>query len=183
MNKLDLKASHGCCGPKEDIGEGLRKIAIVGNPNVGKSLLFNCLTGTYVNVSNYPGTTVEIFRSRAKLGEEEFEVIDTPGMYSFMPITEEEGIARRVLFEQAPALVLHVIDTKNLERMLSLTLELIEARLPVILVLNMFDEAKKTGMTIDVSHLETTLGIPVIPTISTTGWGIDALKEAIEKYV
>jgi ferrous iron transport protein B len=114
----------------------MRKIAIVGSPNVGKSVLFNNLTGSYAAVSNYPGTTVEVSRGKAKFGEEEFEVIDTPGMYSLLPITEEERVARSILLDEQPAAILHVIDARNLERMLPLTLQLLEAGLPAILVLN-----------------------------------------------
>lgn len=172
-----------CCGKKEGIiKEGLRRIAIVGSPNVGKSVLFNRLTGTYVTVSNYPGTTVEISRGKTRIGEEEFEVIDTPGMYSLLPITEEERIARSLLMSIRPEIVIHIIDAKNLERMLPMTLQLIEARLPVILVLNIMDEAEKIGMKIDQQYIERELKIPVVATVSTTGRGIDILRERIEGY-
>ncbi len=161
----------------------MRKIAIVGTPNVGKSVLFGALTGTYATVSNYPGTTVEVTRSRGRIGEEEFEVIDTPGMYSLMPVSEEERVGRTILIEEKPVVVLHVIDAKNLERMLSLTLQLQEACFPVILVLNMMDEAKAAGISIDTGHLEKEIKIPVAATTSTTGEGIDILKGRIEAYV
>src|SRR3989338_5151431 len=108
----------------------MKKIAIVGSPNVGKSLLFNRLTGVYVTVSNYPGTTVEVTRGKCRIGEDEFEVIDTPGMYSLLPITEEERVARKILFDEKPDVVIHVMDAKNLERMLVFALQLIEAKLP-----------------------------------------------------
>lgn len=160
----------------------LKKIAIVGSPNVGKSVLFNVLTKRYVTVSNYPGTTVEVSRGKALINNREYEVIDTPGMYSLMPITEEERVARRILIEERPEIVIHVIDAKNLERMLNLTLQLKEASLPVILVLNIMDEAQKEGVSIDTNQLEKELSIPVIETISTTGKGIDNLKKRIEDY-
>jgi len=163
--------------------QNLRKITIVGAPNVGKSLLFNRLTGRYATVSNYPGTTVDVYRGKARIGEEEFEVIDTPGMYSLLPISEEERVARRILIGEKPIAVMHVIDAKNLERMLPLTLQLIEARLPVILVLNIIDEADKIGMRFKFDELEKLLQIPVAATASTTGRGIDILKGKIEKYV
>src|SRR3989338_3827795 len=103
--------SGTCCGKKvKVIEENLRRIAIVGSPNVGKSVLFNRLTGSYVTVSNYPGTTVEVSRGRAKIGEEEFEVIDTPGMYSLLPITEEERVARDILLNEKPDIVVHIVD-------------------------------------------------------------------------
>ena len=170
-------------GDKDAALSGLRKIVIVGNPNVGKSVLFGRLTGTYATVSNYPGTTVEVFHGTTKVGEQEFHVIDTPGMYSLLPITEEERVARKILLEEKPCVVIHVIDAKNIERMLSLTFQLTEARLPVILVLNIFDEAEKIGMKINVAQLERDLAIPVVATVSTTGKGIDILRGKIEQYV
>jgi ferrous iron transport protein B len=160
----------------------MRKIAIVGSPNVGKSVLFNNLTGSYATVSNYPGTTVEVSRGKGKIGEEEFEVIDTPGMYSLLPITEEERVARAILLDEQPAAILHVIDARNLERMLTLTLQLLEAGLPVILVLNIMDEAIKAGIRIDSRHLEKELLIPVVEAVSTTGKGMDILRGRIEEY-
>ena len=158
-------------------------IAIVGNPNVGKSVMFNNLTGTYVTVSNYPGTTVEISKGKGKIGDEQFEIVDTPGMYSLLPITEEESVAREILLQSPSEVVLHMVDAKNLERMLTLTLQLIEANLPTMLILNMMDEANKLGKKIKVEKLERQLQIPVIPTVSTTGKGIDILKGRIEDYV
>ena len=175
--------TRSCCAGKEAKIHGLRKIAIVGGPNVGKSVMFNRLTGTYVTVSNYPGTTVEVSKGRGGIGEEEFEVIDTPGMYSLLPITEEERVARTILLKEEPDVVLHIADAKNIEKMLPLTLQLIEAGLPVILVLNIMDEAEKIGMKINVSQLEHDLKIPVVATISTTGKGIDILRGKIEAYV
>lgn len=161
----------------------MRKIAIVGSPNVGKSVMFNNLTGTYATVSNYPGTTVEVARGRGRIGNEEFEIIDTPGMYSILPITEEERVARSILLNENPCVILHIIDAKNLERMLPLTLQLQEAGLPVILVLNIIDEARNSGIRIDVNSLEKELNIPVVETVSTTGEGLDILKGKIETYV
>ena len=160
----------------------IKKIAIVGSPNVGKSVLFNILTKSYVSVSNYPGTTVEVSRGRANINGKQYEVIDTPGMYSFLPITEEEGVARRILIKDGPDIVIHVIDAKNLERMLPLTLQLIEAGLYIILVLNIMDEAKKEGVIINSAGLEKELGIPVVETVSTIGKGIDDLKKRIGLY-
>ncbi|MDD5555973.1 MAG: FeoB small GTPase domain-containing protein [bacterium] len=163
--------------------DGGRRIVIVGSPNVGKSLIFTRLTGAYAVVSNYPGTTVEVFRGWAHVGGERYEVIDTPGMYSLLPVSEEELVARRILLSDRPDAVLHVADAKNLERMLLLTLQLIEARLPVILVLNIIDEAERLGMAIDVPRLERELRAPVCATDATTGRGVDALRGRIEEYV
>ncbi len=161
---------------------GTKKIAIVGSPNVGKSVLFNVLTKKYVNVSNYPGTTVEVTRGKGRIYDEEYEIIDTPGMYSLLPITEEERVARRILLEEKPYLVIHVMDAKNLERMLSLTLQLKEASLPIILVLNIMDEAKKEGVIIDTKLLEKELKMPVVEAVSTEGKGIEELKKRISDY-
>lgn len=186
VNRLfkGFRPKSSCCGEKEEALKGnLNKIAIVGSPNVGKSLLFNRLTGAYVIVSNYPGTTVEVSRGKTKIGEQEFEVIDTPGMYSLLPLTEEEKVARALLLKEKPDIVIHIVDAKNLERMLPLTLQLIEAGLPVVLVLNIIDEAEKIGMKINLRHLEKDLKIPVAATVSTTGRGIDILKGRLEGYV
>lgn len=175
--------ANSCCNTGEVTVQGLKKIAIVGSPNVGKSMLFNRLTGAYVTVSNYPGTTVEVSRGKTRVGEEEFEVMDTPGMYSLLPVTEEERVARNILLNEKPNLVIHIVDAKNLERMLPLTLQLIEAKLPVLLVLNIIDEAEKMGMKINIYHLEKQLKIPVVASVATTGRGMDILKGRIEEYV
>ncbi|HVN95048.1 MAG TPA: ferrous iron transporter B, partial [Syntrophorhabdaceae bacterium] len=182
LSVLKRALVEGCCGEPNSLpGAENRKIAIVGSPNVGKSVLFQKLTGTYVTVSNYPGTTVEVFRGRGTIGKESFEVIDTPGMYSFLPITEEERVTSSILLNDRPDLLLHVVDAKNLERMLPLALQLVETGLPVILVLNIIDEAAKAGITFDIPHLSKSLGIPVVATASTTGQGVDVLKETISK--
>lgn len=161
----------------------LKKIILVGSPNVGKSVLFNVLTGAYVTVSNYPGTTVEISEGKGKIFGHSIEVIDTPGMYSLLPITEEEKVAREILLNEIPDVVLHVIDAKNLKRMLPLTLQLIEAGLPLILVVNIMDEARKMGMEIHTQILEEELGIPVIATSAALGEGIGVLKQKIAEYI
>ncbi len=161
----------------------MKKVVIVGNPNVGKSVLFNKLTGRYVVVSNYPGTTVEIQKGKMVLGGEEYQVMDTPGMYSCIPINEEERVARSILIRERPDLVIHVVEAKCLERMLPLTLDLIEAGLPVLLALNMMDEAKKAGLTIDREILTQELGgVPVVGLVATKGEGIQELKETIAGY-
>lgn len=186
VNKLlkGFKSTGSCCGKEEkEIKGNLSKIAIVGSPNVGKSMLFNCLTGTYVTVSNYPGTTVEVSRGKTKIGEAEFEVIDTPGMYSLFSVSEEEKVARGLLLKEKPDIVIHIVDAKNLVRMLPFTLQLIEANLPVVLVLNIIDEAEKIGMKINMHRLEGDLKVPVVATVSTTGRGIDILKGRLEEYV
>ncbi len=173
------RGGHHHGGAGEDIEAGLRKIAIVGNPNVGKSVVFNRLTGRYTTISNYPGTTVDISRGKTRLGDNDWEVVDTPGMYSFNPITEEERVARTILLNESPDVILHVADAKNLERMLPLTLQLIDAGLPVVLQLNMMDEADDIGVDIDTARLEEELGIPVVATTAVTGRGMERLREAL----
>ena len=116
------------------------------------------------------------------IAAEDYEIIDTPGMYSLLPLTEEERVARKILFNEEPFLVIHVIDAKNLERMLSLTLQLIEAGLPSILVLNIMDEAHKEGVLINAHVLEKKIGIPVIKAVSTKSKGIEELRQRIMEH-
>lgn len=156
-------------------------VALVGNPNVGKSVIFNALTGARAAVSNYPGTTVSVSKGTAHIGDIAVELIDTPGMYSLLPISEEEQVARDVLFEAKPRVTIHVIDARNLERMLSFTFQLLESGLDLILALNMMDEAGAAGLRIDLEILADTLGIPVIPMVAVKGRGIDSLKEVIRE--
>lgn len=157
------------------------KIALVGNPNVGKSVIFNRLTGMYVTVSNYPGTTVEVARGHAKIGGSTFEAIDTPGLYSIYPVTEEERVTLRILTQEKPSLIVHIIDAKNLERMLPLTFQLMELGLPIVVVLNMYDEANAKGINIGTEALSKKLGLPVVATVAITGQGISQLTKTLEE--
>lgn len=159
-----------------------QKVVLVGNPNVGKSVLFNVLTGAYVTVSNYPGTSVEVSRGNCEIKGTSYEILDTPGMYSIMPITEEERVARQILLGETPHAVVHVIDARNIERMLPMTLQLIEAGLPVILVVNILDEAKRLGMQIDLEKLQDNLGVPVIGAVMKRKQGLTELQQAIAGY-
>jgi ferrous iron transport protein B len=163
-------------------GARARKVALVGNPNVGKSVLFNALTGAYVTVSNYPGTSVEVARGNAVIDGESCEIIDTPGMYSILPITEEERVAREILLHESPDLVIHVLDARNLERMLVMTLQLIDAQLPLVLVVNIMDEAERMGLVIDIPLLEEKLGIPVIGAATAKKRGLTEIRRAIAGY-
>ncbi|MDP2856434.1 MAG: ferrous iron transport protein B [Bacillota bacterium] len=158
------------------------RLALVGAPNVGKSVLFGRLTGKYVTVSNYPGTTVEVFKGKGRIGPHDWNVVDTPGTYSLYPLTEEQRVTRTLLMNERPDVVVHVADAKNLERMLALTVELIEAGLPVILVLNMMDEADALGMRIDTGMLERRLGVPVVPVSATLDRGTGRLRDIIGLY-
>ncbi|HIH70377.1 ferrous iron transport protein B [Methermicoccus shengliensis] len=173
-----FRTSH-CHAPPASHAQHSKRLVLVGTPNVGKSMLFNNLTGTYTVVSNYPGTTVEISMGRVSIGDVRFEVIDTPGMYSLAPITDEERVSERVLLVDGADVVLHVVAAPALRRMLPLTLQLLEAGLPLILVLNMMDEAERDGMLIDVDTLEQRLAIPVVPMVSTVGRGMERLLECI----
>lgn len=176
----DRASCHG--GPQTDTS-GLPLVAIVGCPNVGKSVLFNTLTGAYVTVSNYPGTTVEVSRGKGWLGDSQVGVVDTPGMYRLLPLTEEERVARDIILRERPDMVIHVVDAKNLERMLPMTLQLIEAGLPVILNVNLMDEAERLGLSVDVAALEEALGVPVVPTALALGRGVAQLKERLAAYL
>jgi ferrous iron transport protein B len=166
-------------GEAPQAGPPAPRILIVGSPNVGKSALFGRLTGRYATVSNYPGTTVEVARGRTKLVAGGAEVIDTPGLYALLPITEEERVARAALVAESPAAVVHVVDAKNLERMLGLTVQLVEAGLPVVVALNMWDEAAELGIRINVERLSEALGVPVVATVATEGAGLGLLAERI----
>jgi ferrous iron transport protein B len=182
LNKKQQGPGYCHAGPQVNTA-GLPLVTIVGSPNVGKSVLFNALTGVYVTVSNYPGTTVEITRGKGRLDGLEIGVIDTPGMYRLLPLTGEEQVAREILLRERPDVVIHVVDAKNLERMLPMTLQLIEAGLPIILNLNLMDEAERQGVQIDVPALEHALGVPVVATALTLGQGTNQLKEEIVSYL
>ncbi|HMM20341.1 MAG TPA: ferrous iron transport protein B [Selenomonadales bacterium] len=160
----------------------MREVVLAGSPNVGKSVIFNRLTGKYVSVSNYPGTTVEIARGYSRLGGLACEVVDTPGLYSLLAMTEEERVTREFLFSRQADVVIHVADAKNVRRMLNFTLELMDAGLPVVLNLNLMDEAAAAGVSIDSELLADALGIPVVPTAAVKGIGIAELKKVIGEY-
>lgn len=159
-----------------------KKVALVGTPNVGKSAIFNRLTGAYVTVSNYPGTTVEVSRGTlTAIKNKKVQVVDTPGMYSLIPISEEEKVARDLLIYEKPDVVVHVVDAKNLRRMLPLTLQLMEAGFHVILVLNIIDEADVLGIEINDAILSEKLGIPVLSVSAALNKGIDKLLKVLEE--
>ncbi len=155
------------------------KIVLVGNPNVGKSVIFGLLTKKYVTVSNYPGTTVEISYGDMMLEGKKYLVVDTPGVNSLVPMSEDEKVTRDIFLREKPFAVLQVADTKNLRRSLFITLQLSEMGLPLILTLNMEDEARDKGIVIDIDQLCTLTGIKVISTIAPQKKGIKELKNAI----
>jgi ferrous iron transport protein B len=153
------------------------RILLMGNPNVGKSVFFSRITGVKVIASNYPGTTVEFTKGSMKLGGEVVEVIDVPGTYTLEPTSKAEEIASQML--QDGDLVINVVDATNLERNLYLTLELLERKVPVIVALNIWDDTKHKGISIDAAKLEELLGVPVIPTVAVIGQGIKELVDRI----
>lgn len=151
----------------------MKTILLVGNPNVGKSVFFSRLTGTHVIASNYPGTTVGFTRGRTAVGGEECEVLDVPGVYSLCPTSRADEVACGMLGEGD--VVINVVDATNLERNLSLTLELMERGIPLVVALNMWDETAHRGIFIDAPLLEKMLGVPVVPTTALTGEGFSRL--------
>ncbi len=160
-------------GIQIDIPEGARKIVLAGNPNVGKSVFFNALTGLYVDVSNYPGTTLDI--SHGRFGRD--VVIDTPGVYGISSFNDEEKIARDIIL--GADVVINIVDAVHLERDLFLTRQVIDTGVPVIVALNMVDEAERQGREVDAGLLAGLLGVPVIPTVAIRKTGIDELKDKI----
>jgi len=155
------------------------KILLMGNPNVGKSVIFSRLTGVNVIASNYPGTTVSYTRGFMKLGEERVEVIDVPGTYTLEPTSEAEEIASQML--DTGDLVINVVDATNLERNLYLTQQLLERNIPVVVALNIWDDTRHRGIHIDLDKLRELLGVPVVPTVAVTGQGIKELVESIPR--
>lgn len=155
------------------------KIVILGNPNVGKSVIFGLLTGRYVTVSNYPGTTVTISTGSYNLHGMSTQVIDTPGVNTLIPMSEDEVVTRDILLKESIHIVVHVVDAKNLRRGLLISMQLAEMGLPFVLVLNMWDEANSRGINIDVKKLAASVGTAVIPTIGVERKGLKELREAL----
>ncbi|MBA7595379.1 Fe(2+) transporter FeoB [subsurface metagenome] len=159
----------------------MKKILLMGNPNVGKSVFFNRLTGANVIESNYPGTTVDYAKGYMKVGTEDFEIIDVPGTFSLEPKDKAEEIAVKMLEEEKGSLVICVVDASKIERGLYLTLEIIERGYPVVLALNMWDVAEDKNMQIDIEKLKSILNIPVVPTIAISGKGFKEVVFSIKK--
>jgi len=151
----------------------------MGNPNVGKSVVFSRLTGANVIASNYPGTTVDFSKGKMRLDGEKVEIIDAPGTYSLEPTNKAEEVALK-MFEEADV-VINVVDATNLERNLYLTLQLLERDKPVIIALNLWDETKHLGIYIDEKKLEELLDVPAVPTVAITGEGIKKLVSRIKE--
>ncbi len=157
------------------------RIALIGNPNVGKSVIFGLLTGKYVTVSNYPGTTVEVSYGNMTLNGKKHLVVDTPGVNSLIPMSEDEKVTRDILMRERPSAVIQVADAKNIRRTLLITIQLAEMGLPLILDLNMEDEARDRGIVIDTKHLKDIIGVEVITTIAPLRKGIKEIRDAIPR--
>ena len=162
------------------------KVALIGNPNCGKTTLFNFLTGSTAHVGNWPGVTVEkregVYKGLKGRCGEKIEIVDLPGIYSLSPYTPEEVISRNFMIDEHPDLVINIVDATNLERNLYLTTQVLEADVPVMVALNMMDAVEKSGDIIDVNVLERELGVPVMPISALKGTGVDKMMErAVEE--
>ncbi len=157
----------------------MKKILLMGNPNVGKSVIFSRLTGSHVIASNYPGTTVGYTQGVMTLGGEKAQVIDVPGAYTLEPTSQAEEIAARML--DSGDIIINVVNATNLERNLYLTRQLMEKNIPMVVALNLWDDTRHYGIEIDLDKLEKILGVPVIPTVAVTGQGIKELVEALPR--
>jgi ferrous iron transport protein B len=156
----------------------MTRLILVGNPNVGKSVLFTRLTGIHATVSNYAGTTVTFKKGRCVLDQEELEVLDTPGAYSLDSPNEAERVTAELLGPDD--LIINVLDATNLERNLLLTMQLLERGQPLVVALNMIDDARHKGVDIDVAELQRILRVPVIPTVALSGDGVADLVRAVQ---
>ncbi|MBN1355730.1 ferrous iron transport protein B [bacterium] len=154
-------------------------VALAGNPNSGKTSIFNALTGAHQHVGNYPGVTVEKKEGVCRFGEQEYRVVDLPGIYSMTSYSVEEVVARRFLVEEKPSVVINVVDATNLERNLYLTIQLLEMGLNLVMALNMMDELDKTGVVLDVDMIGRRLGCPVVRTVGIRNEGIEDLKQTV----
>lgn len=156
------------------------KIALIGNPNCGKTTLFNRLTGSTAHVGNWPGVTVEkregVYKSK-KRSAEKIEIVDLPGIYSLSPYTPEEVVSRNFMIDGNPDLVINIVDATNLERNLYLTTQVLEADVPVLVALNMMDVVERAGDRIDADKLEQELGVPVVAVSALKGTGVDKMME------
>jgi ferrous iron transport protein B len=155
------------------------RIVLAGNPNVGKSVIFGLLTGKYVIVSNYPGTTVEVSSGNISLDGRKYLLVDSPGVNNFIPMSEDERVTRDILLEEKNDNIVLIADSKNLKRALMLLVQLAEMELPCTLVLNMEDEAKARGIETDYRRLEEMLGVDVIGTVAPQRKGIAKLRDSL----
>jgi len=155
------------------------RVALIGNPNVGKSVIFNSLTGLKQHTGNWPGKTVEKKEGYYSHGGYEFEVVDLPGVYSLSAVSEDERVARQYIVDHRPDVVVDILNASQLERNLYLTLLLIELQVNLVVVLNMYDIVESRGDRIDIEALSRKLGAPVIASTATKKEGIDELKDKV----
>ncbi len=155
------------------------RVALIGNPNVGKSVVFNNLTGLKQHTGNWPGKTVEQKTGFFEYKGHEFEIVDLPGVYSLSALSEDERVARDYLIHTRPDVVVDIVNASQVERNLYLTLLLVELQLNLVVVLNMYDVVRSRGDKIDTQKLSEKLGTKVVTTVATKGEGMDDLKEAI----
>ena len=148
--------------------------ALVGNQNCGKTTLFNALTGSNQHVGNFPGVTVDQKLGEVR-GQKGCSVVDLPGIYSLRPYTQEEIVARDFILNEKPDGIINIVDATNIERNLYLTLQLLELKVPMVLALNMMDEVRSNGGTIDIQRMSDELGIPVVPIVAARGEGVSEL--------
>lgn len=153
------------------------KFALAGNPNCGKTTLFNELTGSTAHVGNWPGVTVDKREGVYKKLGDKVDIVDLPGIYSLSPYTPEEVVSRNFVIDEHPDCIINVIDATNLERNLYLTTQLLEVDAPMIIALNMMDVVKQSGTTILTKELEKKLGVPVVEISALKGEGIDELMK------
>ena len=155
------------------------RIVLAGNPNCGKTTIFNCLTGARQHVGNYPGVTVESKTGEFMLGEDEIELIDIPGVYSLSSSSPEEGVAFEELTKPGIDLIMNVIDSSIPQRSLYLSTQLAELHIPMLIIFNMSDEAKKKGLKFNIPKLQSYFGCSIVQTVGSRGDGIDKLKGAL----
>ena len=149
--------------------------ALIGNQNCGKTTLFNQMTGSNQHVGNFPGVTVDQKMGKFSVGSAEGSVVDLPGIYSLRPYTNEEIVTRDFLLKEKPDGIINIVDATNIERNLYLTLQLIEMRIPMVLALNMMDEVRNNGGSINVKEMSRLLGIPIIPISAIRNEGVEDL--------
>ncbi len=159
----------------------MRTFALAGNPNSGKTTLFNALTGSTAHVGNWPGVTVDKREGVYKGGKEHVAIVDLPGIYSLSPYTPVEVIARNFILNEHPDGIINIVDATNLERNLYLTTQLLEMDVPVIIALNMMDAVEKSGDMVDAATLESRIGVPVVPVSALKETGIKELMRRAEE--